>query len=544
MEEHWFKQAVIYCLDVETFQDSNDDGIGDLIGLTRRLDYLARLGITCLWLNPVHPSPNRDDGYDVSDFYGVDPRLGSLGDFVELVHQAGNRGIRVIIDLVVNHTSDEHPWFQSARSSPDSPHRDWYVWSPTEPVGIDEGVVFPHKQKTTWTYDKTADAWYHHRFYDFQPDLNWANPDVRKEVGKIVAFWLQLGVAGFRLDAAPFVIEDVHADQREYRREFKWLDELSAAVSWRKGDAILLAEANVEERDIAEFFGDGRRLTMLFNFLLNQRLFLSLARGEAAPLREALAAMMALPDQCTWATFLRNHDEIDLSGLSESERQECFAVFGPDPKMQLFDRGIRRRLAPMLDDDRKQIELAYALQVSLPGTPVLRYGEEIGMGDNLSLPERYPIRTPMQWSSSANAGFSSCKPKDLVRPLAKGGIGTYETTNVDLSRNDDDSLLAWFERMLRTLRECPEFGAASWSVLDAGDARVLAMLYSAPTGRVLAVSNLAPRKCDVDLSLELPDDVATLEVFGNRRYDDTNGEPGAFSLDGYGYRWLRLVQPD
>jgi maltose alpha-D-glucosyltransferase/alpha-amylase len=541
MEDHWFKQAIIYCLDVETFQDSNGDGIGDLVGLTRRLDYLGRLGVTCLWLNPVHPTPNRDDGYDVTDYYGVDPRLGTLGDFVELVHQAANRGQRVIIDLVVNHTSDEHPWFQSARSSPDSPHRDWYVWSTSEPVGIDDGVVFPGQQKTTWTYDETSGAWYHHRFYDFQPDLNWSNPEVRAEVSKIVAFWLQLGVAGFRLDAAPFVIEDVHPDQHEFRREYTWLDELSSAASWHKGDAILLAEANVQEKQLDEFFGDGRRVSMLFNFVLNQRLFLSLARGSAGPLREALAAMMALPDQCTWATFLRNHDEVDLSGLSESERQECFDAFGRKPEMQLYGRGIRRRLAPMLDDDRKQIELAYALQVSLPGTPVLRYGEEIGMGDDLKQPERYSIRTPMQWSSATNAGFSTCRPKQLVRPIATGDIGGYETTNVDAERADENSLLAWFERMLRTLRECPEFGTASWRVLDAGDPRALAMLYSQPTGQLLAISNLGPRKCEIDLTSELPDNIGLIEMFADRHYDN-NTEPGALTLAGHGYRWLRLVE--
>src|SRR2546421_768616 len=234
MSERWYKEGVIYCVDVETFHDSDGDGHGDLQGLISRLDYLAWLGVTCLWLNPIHPTPNRDDGYDVADYYAVDSRLGTLGDFAELALQARERGIRILLDLVVNHTSDEHPWFQSARSSPDSPYRDWYIWSPSEPVAIDDGVVFPGKQKTTWTYDETAEAWYHHRFYDFQPDLNWANPEVRAEVAKIVAFWLQLGVAGFRLDAAPFVIEDVHPDERVHRREFRWLDDLSSSVSWRK----------------------------------------------------------------------------------------------------------------------------------------------------------------------------------------------------------------------------------------------------------------------------------------------------------------------
>jgi maltose alpha-D-glucosyltransferase/alpha-amylase len=539
VDEQWFKQAVIYCLDVDTFQDSNGDGVGDLVGLTRRLDYLARLGVTCLWLNPVHPTPNRDDGYDVTDYYGIDRRLGSLGDFVELVHQASNRGLRVIIDLVVNHTSDEHPWFQEARSSPDSAKRDWYLWSDSEPVGVEEGVVFPGVQKTTWSYDETARAWYHHRFYDFQPDLNWANPDVRHEIAKVVAFWLQLGVAGFRLDAAPFVIEDVHPDQRIHRREFRWLDELSTAMSWYKGDAVLVAEANVEPDELVEFYGDGRRVSMLFNFRLNQHLFLALARGSAAPVREALASMMPIPITCGWATFLRNHDEIDLSALSPTEREECFEAFGPDPKMQLYGRGIRRRLAPMLGCDRKRLELAYALQVSLPGTPVLRYGEEIGMGDDLRQPERYAIRTPMQWSSEPNAGFSTAAKKRLVRPVATGECGGYETANVDAERADTQSLLGWFERMLRTLRECPEFGAGSWRVLDAGAEDVLGMLFCMSTGRVVALTNLGERRRVVDLSAELPDDAAVLEVFANRTYGD---EPAldALAVDGLGYRWFRL----
>jgi maltose alpha-D-glucosyltransferase/alpha-amylase len=539
VDEQWFKQAVIYSLDVETFQDSNGDGIGDLVGLTRRLDYLARLGVTCLWLNPVHPSPNRDDGYDVSDYYGIDRRLGSLGDFVEFVHQASNRGLRVIIDLVVNHTSDEHPWFQEARSSPDSPKRDWYVWSESEPVGIEDGVVFPGVQKTTWTYDETAGAWYHHRFYDFQPDLNWANPEVRREMSKVVAFWLQVGVAGFRLDAAPFVIEDVHPDQLAHRREYRWLDEVWTAMSWYKGDAVLLAEANVEPEELAEFYGDGRRVSMLFNFRLNQRVFLGLARGSAAPVREALASMMPIPVSCGWATFLRNHDEIDLSALSPSEREECFDAFGPEPNMQLYGRGIRRRLAPMLGCDRKRLELAYALQVSLPGTPVLRYGEEIGMGDDLRQPERYAIRTPMQWSSEPNAGFSTAAKKQLVRPVASGACGGYETANVDAERADAQSLLGWFERMLRTLRECPEFGAGSWRVLDPGAEEVLGMLFCLPTGQVVALTNLGERRRVVDLSAELPGDVKLLEVFSNRAYD---GEPAldALAVDGRGYRWFRL----
>jgi maltose alpha-D-glucosyltransferase/alpha-amylase len=540
--ERWFKEAVIYSVDVDTFQDSNGDGVGDLPGLTGRLDYLSRLGVTCLWLHPVHPTPNRDDGYDVTDFYGVDARLGSLGDFAELVHQAGNRGIRVIIDLVVNHTSDQHPWFQSARSDPRSPYRDWYVWSELEPPFKADGVVFPGYQETTWTYDEAAGAWYHHRFYDFQPDLNWANPAVRAEMAKVVGFWLQLGVAGFRMDAAPFVIEDVRPDRQEHRRDYGWLQELRSRLSWRRGDALVLAEANVERDELAEFFGDGDRLTMLFNFALNQRQFLALARRSATPLREALQAMPTIPETCAWATFMRNHDEVDLSALSPLERAECFEAFGPEPSMQLYGRGVRRRLATMLGGDRARIELAYALQCTLPGTPVLRYGEELGMGEDLSLRERDAIRTPMQWSDEPAAGFSTAPKRKLVRPVVSGGPHGYETCNVDAQRDDPGSLLAWFERMLRALRECPEFGGSPWQLLDTGRDEVLGLRFDGDRGAVIALSNLGEDACTVDLTPSLPEKPRrVLEVFANRRTTTTLDALDEVELDGSGYRWLRLT---
>ncbi len=339
MRDRWFKEAVIYCLDVETFQDSNGDGVGDLPGLISRLDYLERLGVTCLWLNPIHPTPNRDDGYDVADFYGVDPRLGNLGDFVELIHQAANRGLRVIIDLVINHTSDKHPWFQAARSGPDSPFRDYYVWTEERPKDIAQGMVFPGVQKATWTKDRKAKAWYYHRFYDFEPELNAANPRVREEVKKIAAFWLQLGVAGFRLDAAPFVIELTEPDNPNPPKDFDYLRELRELMSWRKGDTLVLAEANAEPAELTEYFGSGDRLPMLFNFLLNQQVFLGMARGEASAVLTGLTMTPAIPKTCQWATFLRNHDEIDLGRLTDYDRNQVFEEFGPEPEMQLYGRG-------------------------------------------------------------------------------------------------------------------------------------------------------------------------------------------------------------
>ena len=540
MHERWYKQAVIYCLDVETFQDSDGDGIGDLAGLTSRLDYLARLGVTCLWLNPIHPGPNLDDGYDITDFYGVDPRLGTLGDFAELVHQAGNRGLRVIIDLVVNHTSDQHPWFQAARSDPASRYRDWYVWSKDEPSDRRQGMVFPGQQDETWTWDEGAGAWYYHRFYDFQPDLNMANPQVRAEVRKIMAFWLQLGISGFRMDAAPFIIELTRPSEPEARKQFGYLREFRELLSWRQGDAVILAEANAEREELLEYFGIGDRLPMLFNFLINQRQFLALARGDATPIVSALEATPSIPDSCQWATFLRNHDEVDLGRLSERERAECFAAFGPEEAMQLYGRGIRRRLAPMLGNDRRRIEMAYSLQFTLPGTPVLRYGEEIGMGDNLSLKERDAIRTPMQWTSGTNAGFSTARAKALHRPLISGGENGYETVNVEAQRRDTSSLLHWMEGMLRTLRECPEFGIGTCTPVDSGDPAVLALHHEAPGGLVLTLHNLSNRKRTVDLGEQPGQEGTPLEMFADQPYEAVGPKLSGIALAGYGYRWIRL----
>ncbi|HEY4569510.1 MAG TPA: alpha-amylase family protein, partial [Kribbella sp.] len=374
MSEHWYREAVVYCVDVDAFADSNGDGVGDFQGLIGRLDYLTRLGVTCLWLHPIHPTPGRDDGYDVTDFYAVDPRLGTLGDFAELLHQADNRGIRVIIDLVVNHTSDEHPWFVSARSDPDSPYRDWYVWSQTEPPDRHQGMVFPGEQSETWTYDRRARAWYYHRFYDFQPDLNFANPAVRAEVKKIMAFWLQLGVSGFRMDAVPFIIELTEPGRSQSPMDFDFLTELRSHVAWRGGDAVLLAEANVEPEKLVDYFADAggsnNRIHMLLDFMLNGRLVLALAREHPEAVIETLTETPALPPGAQWATFLRNHDEIDLSRLTAEQRDEVFAKFGPKPEMRLYDRDIRRRLAPMLGGDRRRLELAYSLQFTMRGTPV------------------------------------------------------------------------------------------------------------------------------------------------------------------------------
>jgi maltose alpha-D-glucosyltransferase/alpha-amylase len=545
VSERWYKEAVIYCVDVASFQDGNGDGCGDLQGLTSRLDYLARFGVTCLWLNPIYPSPHRDAGYDISDYYGIDPRLGSLGDFAELAVQAKERGIRLLLDLVVNHTSDEHPWFRAARSDRKSPFRDWYVWCPKEPPDRRQGIVFPGEQKETWTLDEQAGEWYFHRFYDFQPDLNWSNPGVRAEIKKVMTFWLQLGASGFRIDAAPFVLEQTAPGVDPAPQDFSILDDWRQDVQWHSGDAVLLCEANVARDDIARYCaaaGDGPndRAHMLFAFTLNAQMWLALARCDAEPLVEALKELPRLPAMAQWATFLRNHDELDLSRLTDEQRRDVMAVFAPRRTMQIYGRGIRRRLASMMDGDRRRIELAYSLQFTMPGTPVLRYGEEIGMGENLALDGRDAIRTPMQWDDSRNGGFSPAPRERCVRAALNRGPFGYKAVNVRAQRQDTASLLRWFEDMVGALRECPEIGVGDVSVLDASLPRsVVVHRFDAPEGSILLLHNLADVPVAVDLA-EVEGIAKAYQVFGDDRYTPMQGARLASLLNGFGYCWLRL----
>jgi maltose alpha-D-glucosyltransferase / alpha-amylase len=482
----WYKNAAIYCLSVASYMDANGDGVGDFQGLMRRLDYLQGLGITALWLMPFQPSPCKDDGYDVADYYGVDPRYGTLGDFVEFTRGCEQRGMRVLIDLVVNHTSNEHPWFKEACRDPKSKYRDWYVWSARKPKNADSGVVFPGVQKSTWSYDKTAKAYYFHRFYEFQPDINTANPEVQAEILKIMGFWLQLGVSGFRMDAVPFVISKKGAAVTKPAEQYDMLRAFSEFLTWRKGGAIILAEANVLPDKDLKYFGDsGERLQMMFNFDVNQHLFFALASGDFKPLVKAINDTKPRPATAQWGQFLRNHDELDLGRLSKKQRETVFAAFGPDPDMQLYQRGIRRRLAPMLQGDRRRLELAYSLMMTLPGTPVIRYGDEIAMGDDLRVPERNCARTAMQWSTEPNAGFTkSDKP---VMPVIGDGPYGFQHVNVAAQRRDPNSLLNWMERIIRMRKEVPEIGWGDFSFLPSGTIHVLAMKYAWRNNSVLCV---------------------------------------------------------
>ncbi|MCY0386134.1 alpha-amylase family protein [Robbsia sp. Bb-Pol-6] len=541
LNDLWYKNAIVYCLSVATFMDSNGDGVGDFQGLMRRLDYLQGLGVTTLWLMPFQPSPCRDNGYDIADYYNVDPRYGTLGDFSEFTHACRQRGLRVMIDLVVNHTSDQHAWFQEARRDPESKYRDWYVWAKRKPANAADGVVFPGVQKSTWTYDEAAGAWYFHRFYDFQPDLDTANPHVQAELLKIMGFWIQLGVSGFRMDAVPFVIATKGADVKRPARQYDMLRTFREFLQFRKGDAIILAEANVLPDADLQYFGDvGERLQMMFNFQVNQNTFYTLASADTAPLKKALLATRPRPATAQWGVFLRNHDELDLGRLTPAQRKTVFAAFGPKPDMQLYGRGVRRRLAPMLGGDRRRLEQAYSLMLTLPGTPVFRYGDEIGMGDDLDLPERECARTPMQWSTEPHGGFTlHDKP---VAPVIAGGEYGFERVNVASQRRDPNSFLNWTERVIRMRREMPEISWGDFAVLRLPQNDVLGLRYDWRDNAVLCLHNFSGAARTVRFRTA-PGKAASPSLVNLLSDDHSQADAGCWHtvvLEPYGYRWYRV----
>ena len=542
----WWKNAVVYCLDVETYADSDGDGCGDLRGLTQRIDHLHRLGVTCLWLMPFYPTDERDDGYDITDYYAVDPRLGTLGDFVELVRTARDRGMRVIADLVVNHTSVHHPWFVESRGSRDSPRRDWYVWQDTPPADGPQGVVFPDAESSLWQYDEGSEQYYLHRFYKEQPDLNVANAAVRDEIARIMGFWTQLGLSGFRVDAVPFLLETAGQDDGEGLPDpHDYLADLSAFLRRRNGEAVLLGEVNLPYPDTIPFYGDGRpELTMCFDFVGMQQMYLSLARADAEPLAETLRTRPLPPGDGHWATFVRNHDELTLDKLTGSQRQEVFDAFGPEEEHQVYGRGLRRRLPPMLGGDLRRIRTVYSLLFALPGTPVLFYGEEIGMGEDLRAEGRLAVRTVMQWEPGPGGGFSCADPADFPAPLTEGGYGP-EHVNVRDQEADPDSLLAWVRRLVQAYRSCPELAWGEVAVLDPGPrARpVLAHSSTVDGHTVLALHHLGDGEAPVALALpdlagrELCD---VLDPAAARVAVDDEGAL-ELTLPAYGCRWLRTT---
>jgi trehalose synthase len=543
----WWKTAVIYCLDVETFMDWNDDGIGDFEGLAHRMDYLHELGITCLWLMPFYPTPNKDDGYDISAFYGIDERLGNAGDFVEMVRMAEDRGIRVIIDLVVNHTSDQHPWFKAARSSKDNPYRDYYVWRDHPPRKKVE-PVFPDVEDSVWELDPKTNQYYLHNFYKFQPDLNVTNPKVRDEIAKIMGYWLQLGVSGFRVDAVPFLIDPSGSSTPDGELEdpLDFLKSLASFLGRRSNDAMMLGEANLLREDQVDYFGghDGDGLSMQFDFITMQNLYLSLARQDPDSLVKALRSRPPISIESQWANFVRNHDELTLDKLTKEERNEVFAAFGPEKEMQVYDRGIIRRLPPMLDGDPRRVRMVYSLMFSLPGTPVLFYGEELGMGERLDIGDRTAVRTPMQWNSGRNGGFSNAAPGRLPRRIVDDGYSPQHVNASD-QRHDPDSLLHFMQRLIKRYRASSEIGWGELEVIEHDAPGVLIHSLTGSEGRLVALHNFAAEATSVVFTLAdtEPDDVLVdLLVDGASVAIGPRGRV-EFELDPYGYRWLRIINP-
>ncbi len=539
----WWKNAIFYCLDVETFQDSDDDGIGDFAGLTHRIDHLAGLGVTCIWLMPFYPTANRDDGYDITDYYSVDPALGGIGDFVEFVRTARDRGIRVIADLVVNHTSDQHPWFKAARADPNSPYRNWYVWRDDIPEDGPDGLVFPDQENSNWEWDAEAGQYYLHRFYKHQPDLNIANPVVRDEIRKIVGFWLEIGLSGFRVDAVPFLLETDGQASKMDIAPHDWLRDLRSFMNRRRGDAILMGEVNLEYEDVRRFFGDegGDELNMCLDFNLNQAVALALVREDAGALVHCLRAMPTLHADDAWAHFARNHDEWSLDKLTEAERQEVFAALGPKDDMQLFGRGLRRRIPTMLKGNDARIRMLYSLVFSLPGAPVLFYGEEIGMAENLEIPGRMSVRAPMQWSNEPNGGFSGAPEDGLRRPVVKGRRWGPAGINVEQQSRDPASMLNWTERLIRRRRETPEIALGAWSLVPVSEACIVALRYDWGNRTVLLIHNLGGGPCRTSCKLEGAAQWKGLtDLLGEG--DVALKKDGTLTIDlaAYGFVWLRV----
>jgi maltose alpha-D-glucosyltransferase/alpha-amylase len=534
----WFKRAVFYEVHLRGFFDGNDDGSGDLRGLADKLDYLQWLGIDCIWLLPMYPSPLRDGGYDIADYFAVHPDYGNVDDFKLLVEEAHQRGIRVIADLVVNHTSSDHPWFQDAREGGEK--RDWYVWSDTDERYQEARIIFLDTEVSNWTWDPIANAYYWHRFFSHQPDLNYDNPEVQQAMLNVLRFWLDLGIDGFRLDAVPYLYEREGTNCENLPETHAYLKRLRAEIDAGYPDRVMLAEANQWPEDVVEYLGDGDECHMAFQFPVMPRMFMAIRREEATPLYEILERTPEIPETTQWGLFLRNHDELTLEMVTDEERDYMYEEYAKDPRMRL-NLGIRRRLAPLLDNGRDEIELMHAILFSLPGSPVLYYGDEIGMGDNVYLGDRDGVRTPMQWTGDRNGGFSRADFAALYLPPLMDPVYGYQAVNVEAQLRTPTSFLRWLRRFIALRKEHPVFGLGSYEPQEADNPRVFAHVRRYEEDIVLCVHNLARSAQPVQLNLERFEGLVPEEMLGRTRFPRIGSLPYLLTLAPRGFYWFRLV---
>ena len=539
----WFKSAIIYELHVRAFFDSNGDGKGDIQGLITKLPYLQDLGVTCLWLLPMYPSPLRDDGYDIADFYSIHPDYGTIEDFQHLVDAAHARGIRILTELVVNHTSDQHPWFQEARSSPESPKHNWYVWSDTDQKYQGARIIFTDTERSNWTWDPVAKQYYWHRFFSHQPDLNYDNPEVQEEMLNVMRFWLRMGVDGFRCDAVPYLFEREGTNCENLPETHAFLKQLRATIDREFQGRVLLAEANQWPADVRVYFGDGDEFHMGFHFPVMPRLFMSIRREERTPIVEIMQQTPEIPETCQWAIFLRNHDELTLEMVTDEDRDYMYREYARDPRMKL-NLGIRRRLAPLMDSGRRRLELMHSLLFSLPGTPVMYYGDEIGMGDNIFLGDRNGVRTPMQWTPDRNAGFSRADYARLFAPVIADTVYGYQALNVEAQEASPGSLLNWVRELIRVRKQHPGLWMGKLRFVNPTNRRVMAFIRSFPEETLLCVCNLARGAQPAELDLSTWQGWTPIELFAETPFPPITERPYQLSLGAYGFYWFRLQPPE
>ncbi len=535
----WYKDAVFYELHVKAFCDSNADGYGDFRGLIEKLDYIQDLGIDCVWLLPFYPSPLKDDGYDVADYYGIHPDYGMLQDFKQFVQEAHRRNIKVMTDLVMNHTSDQHPWFQAARSDPQSPYRDYYVWSDCDRRYCDARIIFTDTEESNWTWDRVANKFFWHRFFSHQPDLNFDNPAVRRSMCEVIKHWLDMGIDGFRADAVPYLFERDGTNCENLVETHAYLRDIRRHIDQHFSDRILLAEANQWPADVCKYFGDGDEFHMAFNFPLMPRIFMALRREDRTPVTEIITKLPPIPSSCQWGLFLRNHDELTLEMVTDEERDYMYYEYAHDPRMKL-NFGICRRLAPLLENSRRKIELLNGLLFSLPGSPILYYGDELGMGDNIYLGDRNGVRTPMQWNGDRNAGFSRADAAQLYSPVISDPVYGYQAINVESQLRDSSSLLNWMKRMLRLRKRYPVFGRGEIEFLHPTNTKVLAYIRRDANQTVLCINNLSRYAQPCELDLRLYDGYTPVEMFGDNAFPKIGELPYFITLGPHGFYWFRL----